>query len=89
MLQDEFTEKQNSNCKTKRRRNRFYVPRVFDDLVKRIDISSFFLKMKAAASNNIVPADVMLMAESIIGENWKEDAVKYSMMMDSTDIAIA
>jgi hypothetical protein len=63
--------------------------RVFDDLVKRIDISSFFLKMKAAVSNNIVPADVMLMAESIIGENRKEDAVKYSMMMDSTDIAIA
>jgi hypothetical protein len=36
--------------------------------VKRIDISSFFLKIKAAASNNIIPADVMLMAESTIGE---------------------
>jgi hypothetical protein len=43
--------------------------RVFDDLVKRIDISSFFLKIKAAASNNIIPANVMLIAESIIGEN--------------------
>jgi hypothetical protein len=42
--------------------------RVLDDLVKRIDISSFFLKIKAAASNNIIPADVMLMAESTIGE---------------------
>jgi hypothetical protein len=31
----------------------------------------------------------MLVAESIIGENFRKDVVKYSIMMDSTEMANA
>jgi hypothetical protein len=42
--------------------------RFFHDLLKRNSISFFFLDIKAATINNIIPAEVMLIAESIIGE---------------------
>jgi hypothetical protein len=31
----------------------------------------------------------MLTAESMIGENWRKYVVRYSIMMDSMDMAIA
>jgi hypothetical protein len=63
--------------------------RIFHDLVKRIGICLFLLKKKAATLNSIIPANVMLVAESIIGENCREDVVKYSIMIDSTEMANA
>lgn len=36
-----------------------------------------------------MPAKVMLVEESTRGEIWIEEEVKYSMIMDSTEIAIA
>ena len=42
--------------------------RFFHDLLKRSSISFFSLDIKAATINNIIPAEVMLIAESIIGE---------------------
>jgi hypothetical protein len=63
--------------------------RIFHDLVKRIGIGLFLLKKKAATINSIIPANVMLVAESIIGENCRKDVVKYSIMMDSTEMANA
>jgi hypothetical protein len=63
--------------------------RFFQDLVKRIGIFLFLLSTKAA-TNNIIPAKVMLIAESMIGEIWtNEEVVKYSMIIDSMDIVIA
>jgi hypothetical protein len=49
----------------------------------------FFLKIRTAVSNNNIPAKVMLVEESTRGEIWIEEEVKYSMIMDSTEIAIA
>jgi hypothetical protein len=64
--------------------------RFFHDLVKRIDIFLFLLSTKAATSNSIIPAKVILMAESMIGEIWtNEEVVKYSIIIDSMDIVIA
>jgi len=65
--------------------------RFFHELAKRIVISFFFLKTKAATISNIAPAEIMLMAESIIGETRRNEVevVKYSMMMDSIEIVIA
>jgi hypothetical protein len=63
--------------------------RNFHDLVKRSGICLFLLKKKAATINSIIPANVMLVAESIIGENFRKDVVKYSIMMDSTEMANA
>ena len=64
--------------------------RFFHDLVKRIDIFLFLLSTKAAISNSIIPAKVILMAESMIGEIWaNEEVVKYSITIDSMDIVIA
>jgi hypothetical protein len=42
--------------------------RFFHDLLKRNSISFLSLDIKAATINNIIPAEVMLIAESIIGE---------------------
>jgi hypothetical protein len=42
--------------------------RFFHDLLKRNSISFFSLDIKAVTINNIIPAEVMLIAESIIGE---------------------
>lgn len=63
--------------------------RIFHDLVKRIIVSLYFLKIRDATSSNIIPANVMLTAESMIGENWRKYVVRYSIMMDSMDMAIA
>jgi len=63
--------------------------RIFHDLVKRIRICLFLLKKKAATISSIIPANVMLVAESIIGEKCRKDVVKYSIMMDSTEMANA
>lgn len=41
---------------------------IFQDLVKRIIVSLYFLNIKIAVSNNMIPANVMLTAESIIEE---------------------
>jgi hypothetical protein len=43
--------------------------RIFHDLVNRIIVSLYFLKIRDATSSNIIPANVMLTAESMIGEN--------------------
>ena len=49
----------------------------------------FFLKIRTAVSNNNMPAKVMLVEESTRGEIWIEEEVKYSIIMDSAEIAIA
>jgi len=41
---------------------------ILQDLVKRIIVSLYFLNIKIAVSNNMIPANVMLTAESIIEE---------------------
>jgi hypothetical protein len=63
--------------------------RNFHDLVKSIGICLFLLKKNAATINSIIPANVMLVAESITGVNFRKDVVKYSIMMDSTEMANA
>ena len=42
--------------------------RFFHDSMKRISISFFFLNIKAATNNNIIPDEVILIDESIIAE---------------------
>jgi hypothetical protein len=63
--------------------------RCFHDLLKSTDSSFSFLYTKAATSKSTVPAKVMLMDASTIGENWRSEVVKYSMIIDSDAIAIA
>jgi hypothetical protein len=61
----------------------------FHDLMKRIGIFLLLYK-NDAASNNIIPAKVILMAERMIGEIWRnEEFVKYSIIIDSMEIVIA
>ncbi len=62
--------------------------RIFQDLVKSIIVFLYFETRDAASSNN-TPASVMLTAESIIGENLRKYVVKYSIMIDSVERAIA
>lgn len=62
---------------------------VLQDLVKRIIVSLYFFKTKVATINSIIPADVMLMADSTIGENFVKYIVRYSIIIDSKDRAIA
>jgi hypothetical protein len=63
--------------------------RCFHDLLNKIDSSFSFLYIKTDTSNRIMPANVMLIDASRIGEIWRSDVVKYSMIIDSTAIAIA
>jgi hypothetical protein len=63
--------------------------RCFHDLPKRTDSSFSLLYTKDATSKSIVPAKVMLIDASTIGENWRSEVVKYSMIIDSNAIAIA
>ena len=63
--------------------------RFFHDLVKRISIFLASLSTCDETSNNIIPAKVILMAESMIGEKCTDELVKYSMIIDSNDIVIA
>jgi hypothetical protein len=63
--------------------------RIFNDLIKRFFISSFFLKIKFAIKSNIIPAEVILIAESIKGENLRNEVVKYSTIIDSAAIVVA
>lgn len=62
---------------------------IFVDSVNSTIMVLFFLKTKSAVSNNNMPAKVMLVEESTRGEIWTEEEVKYSMIMESMDIAIA
>ena len=62
--------------------------RFFHDFENSVDIPFFFIK-KAAISDSIMPAKVMLMAESIMGGICREVVVKNSMRIDSTDRVIA
>jgi hypothetical protein len=62
--------------------------RFFHDFENSVDIPFFFIK-KAATSDSIVPAKVMLIAESIMGGICREVVVKNSMRIDSTDRVIA
>jgi len=62
--------------------------RFFHDFENSVDIP-FFLIKKAATSDSIMPAKVMLIAESIMGGICSEVVVKNSMRIDSTDRVIA
>jgi hypothetical protein len=63
--------------------------RVLHDLTKRIIVSLYFLKITVVTSNSINPDNVMLTDESTIGENFTKCVVRYSIMMDSVDKAVA
>jgi hypothetical protein len=60
----------------------------FHDFENNVDIPFFFIK-KAAVSNSIIPAKVMLMAEIRIGGMCRKVVVKNSMRIDSIDMVIA
>lgn len=62
--------------------------RFFPDFKNNSDICFLFIKSDAT-SNNITPAKVMLMAESIRGVICKNVVVRISMRIDSTDMVIA
>jgi hypothetical protein len=62
--------------------------RFFPDFKNNADICFFFIK-NDATSISIIPAKVMLMAESRIGVICKNAVVKNSMRIDSTDMVIA
>ena len=62
--------------------------RFFPDFKNNSDICFLFIKSDAT-SNNITPAKVMLMAESIRGVICKNEVVRISMRIDSTDMVIA
>jgi hypothetical protein len=62
--------------------------RFFHDFKSNVAISFLFIK-NHATNNNIIPAKVMLMAESIMGVISKKVVVKNSMRIDSTEIVIA
>ncbi len=51
-------------------------------------IAFFLLKPNTAVSSNMIPAIVILVADSMSGEIWV-NFVRYSMRMDSIEIAIA
>lgn len=61
----------------------------FHDLEKRTSNFSALLSTQTATTNNNIPAKVMLIAESIMGEKCTNEVVKYSMIIDSRDIVIA
>jgi hypothetical protein len=63
--------------------------RRFHDLLNRTDSSFSFLYAKTATSNSRVPAKMMLIDASTIGEIWRNEVVKFSMIIDSNAIAIA
>jgi formylmethanofuran:tetrahydromethanopterin formyltransferase len=62
--------------------------RFFHDFENNAGIPFFFIK-KAAVSNSIIPAKVMLMAEIIIGGICRKVVVKNSIRIDSMDMVIA
>ena len=70
-------------AKEKQAKNRF-----FHDLESSIAVSLLFIR-KVAVTNSVIPAKVMLMAESIIEGILRKVVVKNSMRIDSTDIVIA
>jgi hypothetical protein len=62
--------------------------RFLHDFKSNVAISFLFVKNNAT-NNSIIPARVMLMAESIMGVISKKVAVKNSMRIDSTEMVIA
>ena len=62
--------------------------RFLHDFENNVDIPLFFIK-KTATSDNIMPAKLMLMAETIMGGICREVLVKNSMRIDSIDRVIA
>lgn len=61
---------------------------VFHDFKNNLKIPFLFIKNNAT-SDSIIPAKVMLIAESIIGVICKKVVVKNSMRIDSIDMVIA